>query len=57
MLTAQARIGPKMNGALPELAIVARLKPGEAADPATALKTGGGRNLATILSGTLAHPC
>jgi ABC-2 type transport system permease protein len=56
MLTAQARIGPKMDGALPELAIVARLKPGEAADPATALKTGGGRNLATILSGTLAHP-
>lgn len=56
MLTAQADIGPKMGDALPDLAIVARLKPGEIADPAGALKNGGGRNLAAILSGTPAHP-
>ena len=56
MLTAQADLAPRMGGAAPDLAIVSRLKPGEHADPARALKTANGRNLAAILSGTLAHP-
>jgi ABC-2 type transport system permease protein len=56
MLTAQADLAPRMGDAAPDLAIVKRLKPGEHADPAAALKTPGGRNLAAILSGTPAHP-
>jgi ABC-2 type transport system permease protein len=56
MLTAEATTGARMGDALPELAIVARLKPGQHANPAAALKTTSGRNLAAILSGTLDHP-
>jgi ABC-2 type transport system permease protein len=56
MLTAQADLAPHMGDAAPDLAIVKRLKPGEQADPAIALKSPSGRNLAAVLSGTLGHP-
>lgn len=56
MLTAQAVLGPRTDDALPELAIVKRLQPGEKADPAALLKATPGRNLAAIVSGTLDHP-
>jgi ABC-2 type transport system permease protein len=56
MLTAQAVLAPHLDGALPDLAIVKRLAPGESADPAALLKSPSGRNLAAILSGSPAHP-
>ncbi|MDE1917131.1 MAG: ABC transporter permease [Sphingomonadales bacterium] len=56
MLTAQAALGPRIDGALPDLAIVRRLKPGEKTDPAALLRATPERNLAAIVSGTLTHP-
>jgi ABC-2 type transport system permease protein len=58
VLTAGAILAPRMNGDLPDLAVVKRLKPGESAQPARALahENAAGHDLGAILSGTLAHP-
>ncbi|WP_343609074.1 ABC transporter permease [Novosphingobium sp.] len=58
VLTAGAILAPRMNGDLPDLAVVKRLKPGESAQPARALaqENAAGHGLGAILSGTLAHP-
>ncbi len=55
MMRAHAALNPQVGEALPDMAILRRLKPGEAADPARAL--GDNRaNVAAVLSGTLAAP-
>lgn len=55
MQAAGQALKPRLGGALPELVVLKRLKDGENADPAAALKTPG-INLAAVVSGTLAAP-
>jgi ABC-2 type transport system permease protein len=55
MVAAGHALKPRMGGALPEMVVLERLNPGEAGDPAAALKTPG-VNLAAVVSGTPAAP-
>ncbi len=52
---AQKRLAQQLGGALPELVVVRRLEPGEAFDPAAAMKANQA-NLAAIVSGSLQNP-
>lgn len=58
MLAAQAALAPRMDGSLPDLVVIRRLKPGEHARPEAELKasSASGHNLAAILSGTPSAP-
>ena len=51
MIAARTALDPRIGASLPEFVVIRRLAPGEAFDPAEALK-GTGANLAAIASGT-----
>jgi ABC-2 type transport system permease protein len=58
MLTARHALEPALGDQMPDLVVVARLRPGEKGDPRMALadKRINGGNLSAIISGTSASP-
>lgn len=58
MLTARRALDPALGEDMPDLVVVARLRPGQKADPRAALtdKRINGGNLAAIISGTVTAP-